>query len=185
MRLRGVNHVDLCVLDYENALAFYDRMFGWLGYKSFGTGGVSYEATYYVAFPHSYIGIHPAGAVFAERLDHRAHAPGLHHFALWARSRREVDRFYDRFLVPNGVEVTEAPVEYPLYTPGYYAVFFLDPTGIRWEFARLPFLPTPGQIRRFLKTLRAVRAEHPEWEQHPAKAMWRKLPGRGRAGREP
>ena len=179
MRFRGVNHIDLCVPDYPNALGFYDRMFGWLGYKSFGTLGVSYEATYYVALPHSYIGIHPAGEGDTGRLDHTAHGPGIHHLAIWARRRREVDAFHDDFLVPGGIEVTEPPAEYALYAPGYYAVFFLDPAGIRWELVRFPLVPTLPQLRRFLATLRSLRAAHPEWKRHPAKAMWRKLPGRG------
>jgi len=35
MRLRGVHHVELSVLDYDASIAFYDRMFGRLGYTSF------------------------------------------------------------------------------------------------------------------------------------------------------
>ncbi len=180
MRLRGVNHVDFCVLDYEESLQFYDRMFGWLGYASFTTGGVPYTATYYVALPHSYIGIHPAGGSFDQPLRHTAHAPGIHHVALWARNRREVDRFHDDFLLPQGIEVTESPAEYSIYSPGYYAVFFLDPTGIRWELAHIPLLPTPGQIARFRQAAKEVWRAHPEWKRHPVLEAWRKLPRRRR-----
>ncbi len=34
MRFWGLNHLDICVIDYENSLKFYDNMFGWLGYTS-------------------------------------------------------------------------------------------------------------------------------------------------------
>lgn len=179
MRLRGVNHVDLSVLAYDESLPFYDRMFGWLGYASFTTGGTPYTATYYVAFPHSYVGIHPAGESFTARLGFAEGAPGIHHVALWARRRREVDRFHRDFLVPEGIEVTDPPAEYAVYAPGYYAVFFLDPTGIRWELAHIPLLPTPAQIARSWRAGKEIWRQHPEWRRHPLFAAWRKLP-RGR-----
>lgn len=37
MGFRGIHHVEFSVLDYDNAIAFCDRMFGWLGHKSFWT----------------------------------------------------------------------------------------------------------------------------------------------------
>lgn len=155
MRLRGLHHLDLCVPDYPGCLGFYDRMFGRLGYGSFGTRGIGYEATYYTAFPHSYVGIHPAAPGAWERLDPERHAPGVHHVAIWARGRHEIDRFHGEFLVAEGVEVTDPPAEYPVYAPGYYAVFFVDPAGIRWELAHIPLLPTPAQILRFRRATRA------------------------------
>jgi glyoxylase I family protein len=35
-------------------------------------------------------------------------------------------------------EILNAPREYPQYEPGYYAVFFLDPDGIKLEFVFTP-----------------------------------------------
>jgi len=37
MRWRGIHHVEFSALDYETSVEFYDRMFGWLGCKSFWT----------------------------------------------------------------------------------------------------------------------------------------------------
>lgn len=179
MRNFGLHHVELSVLDYDTSVAFYDRMFGWLGYRSFWTLDIGYRSTYYLArfpFIHSYIGIQPART--GGHLDHAAQATGIHHVALWARSRREVDRFHREFLVPEGVTVTDPPAAYPVYAPGYYAVFFLDATGIRWELACLPWLPMPWDILRTLRAVKAERSRHPEWTRHPAAAMWRKLPSR-------
>jgi catechol 2,3-dioxygenase-like lactoylglutathione lyase family enzyme len=179
MRFRGVHHVEVSVLDYDNSIRFYDRMFGWLGYKSFWTLDVGYRSTYYMArfpIPHSYIGIQPARC--GGKLDHETHATGIHHIALWARSRREVDRFYQEFLLREGVTVTDTPSEYPIYAPGYYAVFFLDPTGIRWELACMPRIPMPWDILKSLRMAKALQKQHPEWKQHPAKEMMRVLPGR-------
>ena len=135
MRFKGIHHIELSVLNYEESLTFFDRMFGWLGYKSFWTLDIDYRSTYYMArFPffHSYIGIQPAKT--GNKLVPEEHASGIHHVALWARNRKEVDDFYSDFLLRNDVEVSDPPAEYPTYTPGYYAVFFNDPyTGIHFE----------------------------------------------------
>ncbi len=45
MRGRGVHHVEFNVLDYEASIAFYDAMFGWLGYMSFWTLDIEYRST--------------------------------------------------------------------------------------------------------------------------------------------
>ncbi len=179
MRFRGVHHVEFSVLDYENSIKFYDRMFGWLGYKSFWTLDIGYRSTYYMArfpFPHSYIGIQPAEQ--GDRLNHENRATGIHHIALWARSKREVDAFYREFLLNADVAVTESPDDYPAYAPGYYAVFFVDPSGIRWELAYTPKIPMPWDIIRSLRVAKELRKQHPEWKDHPAKEMMRKLPSR-------
>lgn len=179
MRFRGVHHVEFSVLDYEESIKFYDRMFGWLGYLSFWTLDVGYRSTYYMArFPffHSYIGIQPARS--GEALDHERQSTGIHHIALWARNKREVNRFYGKFLGKEQVTVTEPPAEYPIYAPGYYAVFFLDPTGIRWELASTPWIPMPWDIVKTLKVAKALQKQHPEWKAHPLKEMQRPLPSR-------
>jgi catechol 2,3-dioxygenase-like lactoylglutathione lyase family enzyme len=179
MRFRGVHHVEVSVLDYEDSIRFYDRMFGWLGYKSFWTLDIGYRSTYYMArfpLPHSYIGIQPASE--GGKLDHTRQATGIHHIAIWARSRKEVDRFHREFLLKEDVAVTDAPAEYPLYAPGYYAVFFVDPTGIRWELAYTPRIPTPWDLVKTLKIASDLKKSHPEWKRHPAREMMRKLPSR-------
>jgi catechol 2,3-dioxygenase-like lactoylglutathione lyase family enzyme len=158
MRWRGVNHIELSTLDYDASVAFYDQMFGWLGYRSFSTLDIGYRSTYYMArfpWPHSYIGIQPAQT--GERQDHAARPVGLHHLALWGKSRREIDAFYQDFLLPQGVTVTEAPAEYAVYAPGYYGVFFDDPlNGFHWELAHIPRLPSWGQVRRFRQAWQAA-----------------------------
>ncbi|PWE29448.1 hypothetical protein DDZ14_17020 [Maritimibacter sp. 55A14] len=182
MRWRGISHLELSVPDYDNAVTFYDRMFGWLGYKSFWTLDIGYRSTYYMArfpWPHSYVGIQPART--GGKLDHGARATGIHHVALWAKSRREVDAFHREFLRPEGVTVTDPPAEYAVYAPGYYAVFFDDPvSGIHWELAHIPRLPTPRQFLAFRRALRNEAARHPDWSAPPEKLAMRKLPPRSR-----
>ncbi len=156
MRWRGVNHVEFAVSDYDESIEFYDAMFGWLGYSSFSTLGIEYQSVYYMTrlfTPHSYIGIQPAFT--GGKLRHTDQAVGINHIALWARNRRDVDRFHREFLLARDVPVTDEPMEYPQYRPGYYAVFFDDPiNGIHWELAWLPRIPTPRQVWSFYREMR-------------------------------
>lgn len=179
MRWSGLSHIELLVPDYEAAIAFYDRMFGYLGYTSFWTLDVGYLSTYYaptMALNHSYIGIQPARS--GAPLDHAARAVGVHHVALSARSRGEIDRFHREFLLKNDVTVTEAPADYPVYAPGYYAVFFDDPvSGIHWELAYAPWFPSPMSVWRWWRAAKeAVGEVHPDWKDDAYKRAVRKLP---------
>ncbi len=60
--------------------------------------------------------------------------PGaLHHLAFKAESRAEVNRLHAE-LKSIGATIVAPPREYPEYTPpGYYALFFKDPEGIKYE----------------------------------------------------
>ena len=61
---------------------------------------------------------------------------GLHHLALEASSRGVVDERSD-WLEAQGAEIESGPEEY-WYMPGYYAVFFFDPDGIKLEVVHVP-----------------------------------------------
>jgi len=164
MRWRGVSHVEFAVLDYDDSIAFYDALFGWLGYDSFSSLNMEYQSIYYFTRyvnPHSYIGIQPART--GEKLTHSDQAVGINHIALWARNRKEVDRFHREFLTTRDVPVTDEPQEYPQYWPGYYAVFFDDPiNGIHWELAWVPKVPTPRQVWSFYRALRVFTKSRPD-----------------------
>jgi predicted lactoylglutathione lyase len=57
----------------------------------------------------------------------------LHHVAFRARSREEVDRLH-REVGAIGAPIVAPPREYPDYRPtGYYAFFFKDLEGIKYE----------------------------------------------------
>ena len=75
---------------------------------------------------------------------HDRYAPGLHHLCFDADSRDEVDRLHGE-MVAAGATVLDAPAEYQ-YTPGYYAVFFADPDGLKLElcFAPAAYQGVPG-----------------------------------------
>lgn len=186
MRWRGVSHVEFAVLDYDKSIAFYDALFGWLGYSSFSSMNMEYQSIYYMTRyvnPHSYIGIQPARS--GGKLTHGEQAVGVNHIALWARNRKEVDRFHREFLIGRGVDVTDEPRQYPQYWPGYYAVFFDDPiNGIHWELAWVPKVPTPHQVWSSYRALRAFARSRSDLANTVPGVAWqarRTLPARSPA----
>jgi catechol 2,3-dioxygenase-like lactoylglutathione lyase family enzyme len=64
------------------------------------------------------------------------YAVGIHHICFAASSRALVDE-RARWLRDRGAEIESGPREYG-YTPGYYAVFFHDPDGIKLEILHRP-----------------------------------------------
>ena len=133
-----INHLDLTSSDLPASTAFYDTVLGKLGYTRMGeyagdvpcwglsSGGLNIS-----------IGLHKA----KQTSPHDRYAPGLHHLAFHLCSRAEVDEFY-AFLLAQGLPILDAPAEYD-YTPGYYAVFFADPDGIKLELVYEPRFDAP------------------------------------------
>ena len=74
----------------------------------------------------------PRPAFAADTINRRK--PGaLHHLAFKAPSRAEVDRLHSK-LKQIGATIVSPPRAYPEYTPpGYYALYFKDPEGIKYE----------------------------------------------------
>jgi catechol 2,3-dioxygenase-like lactoylglutathione lyase family enzyme len=64
------------------------------------------------------------------------YAVGIHHLAFVAQSREQVDE-RAAWLRERDAEIESGPQEYE-YTPGYYAVFFYDPDGIKLEIVHRP-----------------------------------------------
>lgn len=80
---------------------------------------------------------HPHGsAAGRENACHDRYAPGLHHFCWSADSRADVDAFHE-VLGAHGLSVLDPPADYD-YEPGYHAVFFADPDGMKLELAYVP-----------------------------------------------
>jgi catechol 2,3-dioxygenase-like lactoylglutathione lyase family enzyme len=74
---------------------------------------------------------------------HDRYSPGLHHLALRAKSRADVDALYAK-LVKLGADILDAPADYPDYGAGYYALFFADPDGMKLEYV---FTPPEAEVR--------------------------------------
>jgi glyoxylase I family protein len=134
MDVLGVDHVDLTVKDVARSTAFYDTVLGELGFRRVPS---SLELDVNWANAHVSIGIYEAAPEEKSAVHSRRRA-GFHHLALRAKSRDDVDRFH-AFLVREGITVLDPPAEYPKYGPGYYAVFFADPDGMKLELVWFPW----------------------------------------------
>jgi glyoxylase I family protein len=137
MAVRGsISHLDLNVSDPARSLPFYGLVLGYLGLRRVlvsedrciweqslpdgGAWGIE------VRVP----------LVSTEGRVHERYAPGIDHLAFHAESRADVDGLH-AVLIEAGYEVVDPPAEYD-YTPGYYAVAFDDPDGIRLEVVHEP-----------------------------------------------
>ncbi|WP_250122115.1 VOC family protein [Chroococcidiopsis sp. CCMEE 29] len=134
MKLGAINHIALTVSALERSEAFYNALLGFLGYEQ----GEKTEQLILWASSNSVITISPANPRSPNK-NHDRYSPGLHHLAFSADCREEVDRLY-QYLSEHGVEILDPPTEYD-YLPGYYAVYFLDPDGIKLELAHIPNWP--------------------------------------------
>jgi len=133
MRSTGVHHVDLVVSSIERSLPFYRDLLGPLGFHRISeVEGERGETIWYFGGPGSAIGLRQAQSLGG--LDR--YRIGLHHLALEAGSRAAVDERHG-WLVDTGAEIESGPREYG-YSPGYYAVFFYDPDGIKLEIVHVP-----------------------------------------------
>jgi glyoxylase I family protein len=130
----GVHHIDLVVTSLERSLGFYRDLLGPLGYTRAGTiVGERGETVWYLGGSGgAAVGLREAQA---EGPGDR-YAPGLHHLAFAAQSREHVDE-RAAWLRAAGAAFESDPREYD-YIPGYYAVFFYDPDGLKLEIVHVP-----------------------------------------------
>jgi catechol 2,3-dioxygenase-like lactoylglutathione lyase family enzyme len=124
VRVVGIDHISIRVSDYEKSKTFYDKLLKFLGFKVLGEygdqiGWTNGKTRYWI------------GQADGEAMErgYRIGDIGLHHYAFELRSRKDVDDLQD-FLKKEGVTIFD-PAD--VYYDDYYAVFFLDPDGIKLE----------------------------------------------------
>jgi glyoxylase I family protein len=135
VRSSGFHHVDLVVRSILRSLPFYRELLEPLGWHRVGeVEGERGETIWYISGPGSSLGLRQAQSESGDPFDR--YRVGLHHVAFEAPSRFEVD---DRaeWLRERGAKIESGPEEYA-YHPGYYAVFFYDPDGIKLEIVHVP-----------------------------------------------
>jgi glyoxylase I family protein len=136
MRSGGVHHVDLVVSSIERSLPFYRELLGPLGWHGISeVEGERGETIWYLLGHETQIGLREAQSPAAS---YDRYSPGLHHLAFEAMSRAAVDERFD-WLSSTGAEIESEPQDYT-YSPGYYAVFFFDPDGMKLEIVHVPAL---------------------------------------------
>jgi glyoxylase I family protein len=136
VRSSGVHHVDLVVSSIERSVPFYTQLLGPLGFHTVSeVVGERGETIWYIVGPGTAIGLREA---LSESEPYDRYRVGLHHLAFEADSRAQVDERAE-WVRTQRVEIESEPQEYT-YIPGYYAVFFYDPDGLKLEIVHVPGL---------------------------------------------
>jgi catechol 2,3-dioxygenase-like lactoylglutathione lyase family enzyme len=132
-----ISHIEITVRDMQKAVPFYDKLLPLFGFDLAQRSSATFAAhdKHVVSYEHPKlsIAITSPRREYAHEPVHRRRPGSMHHLAFKVDSRSEVDRLHDQ-LLEIGAEVVIPPREFPEYTPsGYYALFFKDPDGIRYE----------------------------------------------------
>ena len=132
-----IDHIEITVKDMAVAVPFYDKLLPLLGFdvQRRVSAVMKEHEKHVVQYDHPRLGFaitSPRRAFAGEAMSRRR--PGaLHHLAFKATSRTEVDRLHSE-LKRIGATIVSPPREYPEYTPpGYYALFFKDLEGLKYE----------------------------------------------------
>lgn len=123
-RVQAVDHLVISVSDFAVSKQFYHGLFTFLGFEVMGESddsmGWSNGNTRFWIYQADPMGkAHP----------YRKGDVGYHHYAWSLTSRRDVDELQD-WLKQNGAHIADPA---GIYYDDYYAVFFLDPDGLKLE----------------------------------------------------
>jgi catechol 2,3-dioxygenase-like lactoylglutathione lyase family enzyme len=124
VRVVGIDHLVIRVSDFDKSKAFYGKLLKFLGFKVLGDygdqiGWTNGKTRYWIG---------QADAEGKAR-GYRMGDTGFHHYAFELRSRKDVDDL-EAFLKEEGATIVDPAGE---YYDDYYAVFFLDPDGLKLE----------------------------------------------------
>jgi len=135
--VRGVDHLDLVVSDLERSLEFYNELLRPLGFtRNSEIVGERGERVVYIGGTGGPSVSLRQSQTDADTTTYDRYALGIHHLAFAAADREAVDE-RAAWLRERGAEIESDPAEYD-YAPGYYAVFFYDPDGLKLEIVHHP-----------------------------------------------
>jgi len=131
-----VDHIQITVKDLKIAEPFYDKLMPILGFDLTGKkkGKVVTHEFEVIEYHHPLLifGINSPREVFKEDHIHRRKPGSIHHLAFKASSCEEVDQLYLK-IKDIGANIIDPPKFYPQHGEKYYALFFKDPGGIKFE----------------------------------------------------
>src|ERR1019366_5998970 len=125
MRVVGVDHLSIRVSDYEKSKQFYSRLFTFLGFEL----SDEYDDAIGWTNGKTRFWISPADVKGREH-KYRIGDVGFHHYAFQLRNRKDVDALQSLLRDDLGAAIVDPAAE---YYDDYYAVFFLDPDGLKLE----------------------------------------------------
>lgn len=131
-----IDHLQVTVKDIDLVEGFYDGFMEALGFdlsKKIKVYLEELDMNVIEYLDRSYdFGICSALSEYENETVHRRKPGAVHHIAFRAASRSEVDRIYQAVLT-LGAGILDEPQIFPQHGPNYYALFFNDPDGIKYE----------------------------------------------------
>jgi catechol 2,3-dioxygenase-like lactoylglutathione lyase family enzyme len=125
VRVVGIDHLVISVGDFEKSKTFYVPLMKFLGfdveaeYEGSMMGWANGNTLFWIA----------AADAEGKKHKYRKGDIGFHHYAFRLRSRADVDAL-QAYLEQQGAAIVDPAGE---YYDDYYAVFFLDPDGMKLE----------------------------------------------------
>ncbi len=124
-RVTGIDHLSIRVSDYQKSKRFYASLFTFLGFTLSGEyddaiGWTNGKTRYWIS---------PADKQGIKR-GYRTGDIGFHHYAFQLRGRKDVDDLQAFLINDLAATIVDPAAE---YYDDYYAVFFLDPDGLKLE----------------------------------------------------
>ena len=125
MRVVGIDHLSIRVSDYQKSKQFYSRLFAFLGFElsdeyDDAIGWTNGKTRYWISPADAQGLMHP----------YRIGDIGFHHYAFQLRNRKDVDELQTFLRDELKATIVDPAAE---YYDDYYAVFFLDPDGLKLE----------------------------------------------------
>jgi len=131
-----IDHIQITVKDLKIAEPFYDKLMPILGFDISRKikGRVEKHEFDVVEYMHPLLlfGINSPREAFKDDTIHRRKPGSLHHLAFKAESCEEVDALYLK-IKEIGANIIEEPKFFPQHGENYYALFFKDLEGIKYE----------------------------------------------------
>jgi len=131
-----IDHIQITVKNLNEAESFYDKLMPLLGFdlnkKSKGTVVEHEFSVIEYSHPLLIFAINSPREVFKNDTIHRRKPGSLHHLAFKASSRKEIDDIFPK-IKEAGADIVNPPKFYPQHGENYYALFFKDCDGIKFE----------------------------------------------------
>jgi catechol 2,3-dioxygenase-like lactoylglutathione lyase family enzyme len=131
-----IDHIQITVKDIKKAELFYDQLMPILGFdlNKKSKGNVEAHEFEVVEYYHPALifAINSPREVFKDETVHRRKPGSLHHLAFQAACCEEVDKAYEQIKETLAI-IVDPPKFYPQHGEYYYALFFKDTDGIKYE----------------------------------------------------
>ena len=130
--MTNIHHLAFTASNIKISSTFYDAVLEPLGYKRHLTKDTIC----------TWLGEMPEILLYASRPEgrqstHETYAPGIHHISFQVKDRDTVNAVFEA-VKKLRAHILDEPREYPNYSEGYFAVFFLDPDGVNLEVVHIP-----------------------------------------------